>query len=287
MTILKGKTVVITGASRGIGQAIALRYAGLQANIVILTKDMPQQLEDITLQIQEAGGSSLVLDVDVCDQGAISQAVALSVERFGGIDVLVNNTSATCFTDALHTTPGQFDLVICTSARAAFFLAQACVPYLKNAENPHIINISPPLDMDSHWFENHLAFSLGKYAMSMCTLGMARAFQNLGIAVNSLWPRSTIATQTIKDHFSSEVFAGSRWPSIMADAAFALILRKSHECTGQFFTDEALLRETGIVDFSHYAVDPSVPLMQALFIPKEDIMTPVSQDLFLLNQPKG
>lgn len=287
MTILKEKTVVITGASRGIGQAIALRYAELQANIVILTKDTKEQLQETTFQIQAVGGSSLVLDVDVGDQGAISQAIALSVERFGGIDILVNNTSATCFADALHTTPEQFDLIIGTSARAAFFLAQACVPYLKNAENPHIINISPPLDMDPHWFENHLAFSLGKYAMSMCTLGMARAFQNFGIAVNSLWPRSTIATQTIKDHFSPEVFAGSRWPSIMADAAFALVLRKSQECTGQFFTDEALLKRAGVVDFSHYAVDPNVPLMQALFIPKEDTMTPVSQDLFLLNQPRG
>lgn len=281
--VFKGKTVVVTGGSRGIGHAIALRFATAEANIVILTKDTPMHLEEVILQMQEAGGSALVLDIDVCDPRAIKQAIALSVQRFGGIDVLVNNTSATCFTDALHTSPEQFDLIIGTSARAAFFLTQACAPHLKNTENPHIINISPPLHMDPHWFENHLAFSIGKYAMSMCTLGMAREFQEAGIAVNSLWPRSTIATQTIKEHFSEKVFHGSRWPTIMADAAFALVLRKSRECTGQFFTDEILLRETGMIDFSHYAVDPSIPLMQALFVPKENTMTRVSQDLFLLN----
>ncbi len=286
MTIFKGKTIVVTGASRGIGHAIALRFAAAGANIIILTKDTPAHVEEVALEMRAVGGGALVLDVDVCDQRAIEQAIASGIQHFDGIDVLINNTSATCFTDALHTSPEQFDLIIGTSARAAFFLAQACVPYLKNAENPHIINISPPLHMDAHWLENHLAFSIGKYAMSMCTLGMAREFQKSGIAVNSLWPRSTIATQTIKDHFSPKVFAGSRWPSIMADAAFALALRRSCECTGQFFTDEALLKETGGVDFSHYAVDSTVPLMQALFIPKEDTMTPVSQDLFLLNQSR-
>jgi len=165
-------------------------------------------------------------------------------------------------------------------------MSQACLPHLKKAPNPHIINISPPLHMDAHWFKDHLCFSLAKYAMSMCTLGMAAEFQKAGIAVNSLWPETTIATQTIKDHFSPQVYAGSRWPSIMADAAYELVLRASRECSGRFFTDEALLREAGLMDFSHYAVDSSVPLMQALFIPADSNRASVSQDLFLLNHSK-
>lgn len=144
----------------------------------------------------------------------------------------------------------------------------------------------PPLHMNSHWFKNHLSFSISKYAMSMCTLGMAAEFQSMDIAVNSLWPETTIATQTIKNHFSSEVYAGSRWPSVMADAAYELILRSSKECSGQFFTDEALLREAGIMDFSGYAVDPTFPLIQALFVPANNSKIPASQDLFLHNHSK-
>jgi len=281
MAALNGKTIVITGGSRGIGQAIALRYAAAEANVVVLTKDLAANIEDTAHQIIAAGGKALVLDVDVTDCYGIRAAVTQTVERFGGIDALVNNTSATCFTTTLQTSPQQFDLVVSTSMRAAFFLSQACFPYLKEASNPHIINISPPLHMDPKWFKDHLAFSLCKYAMSMCTLGMAAEFQHEGIAVNSLWPKTTIATQTIKDHFSPQVYAGSRWPSIMADAAYELILRTSQKCTGQFFTDEDLLCEAGICDFSRYAVDLSTPLMQALFIPKEEDRLEISSDLFL------
>ncbi len=281
MTALKGKTIAITGASRGIGLAIAERFAQAGANIVVLTKDLDTQIMDATSQIKAAGGEVLTLNVDVSDMHAIQQAVIQAVNRFGGIDALINNTSATSFNDAEHTTPQQFDLVMSTSARAAFFISQACLPYLKKAQNPHIINISPPINLDQNWFKDHLAFTIGKYAMSMCTLGIAVQFQNYGIAVNSLWPRSTIATQTIIDHFSPKVYAGSRWPSIMGDAAYELILKSAKECTGQFFTDEALLRESGIDDFSQYAVELNLPLMQALFISREEGMLPVSQDLFL------
>jgi citronellol/citronellal dehydrogenase len=280
MNTLKGKTILVTGASRGIGLAIALRFAMSSANIVILSKDSPQGLQDAATQLIGAGGQPLVLDVDVTDVRALKQAVTEAVDRFGGIDVLVNNTSATCFTNTLETIPEKFDLALSTSVRAAYFLSQACLPHLKNSSNPHIINISPPLNIDPHWFKDHLAFSIAKYAMSLCTLGMAEELRGDGIAVNSLWPESTIATQTIKDHFSPKVFAGSRWPSIMGDAAFELLSRK---CTGHFFTDEFILKESGMVDFSHYAVDPSVPLMQALFIPLDPNMKPVSQDLFLIN----
>ena len=281
MMTLKGKTILVTGASRGIGEAIALRYASAGANIVIVSKDSPEALQDAASRMIAAGGQVLALNIDVTDVNALKLAVAEAVERFGSIDVLVNNTSATVFTDVLHTTPEKFDLAISTSVRAAYFLSQACLPYLKKSSNPHIINISPPLNIDPHWFKDHLAFSIAKYAMSHCTLGMAEEFKKEGIAVNSLWPESTIATQTIKDHFSPKVFAGSRWPSIMGDAAYELLSRK---CTGQFFTDERLLREAGIIDFSHYAVDPNVPLMQALFVPVDAQMRPVSQDLFLINK---
>lgn len=280
MTVLKGKTIIITGGSRGIGLAIGIRYAKAGANIVIATKDSLANIQEAANQIIEAGGQVLALNVDVSDHKAIQVAIAEAVARFGRIDILVNNTSATYFKGTLDTSSEQFDLCIATSARAAFFMSQACFQHLSIAENPHIINISPPLTIDPYWFKDHLAFSLSKYAMSLCTLGMAKEFKDAGVAVNSLWPETTIATQTIKDHFLPEVFAGSRWPSIMADAAYELGLRDSRECTGRFFTDEALLRESGMVDFSHYAVDLKVPLLQSLFVPIDGNRAVVTQELF-------
>jgi len=278
---MKGKTILISGASRGIGLAIALRFAADKSNIVILTKDSQANIQQASDQVAAAGGQALALHADVSNHNEIKKAVAEAVARFGGIDVLVNNTSATCFSDTFHTSPEQFDLVVSTSVRAAFFLAQACFPHLKKAKNPHIINISPPLNMDPQWFKDHLAFSLAKYAMSMCTLGMSTEFQPAGIAVNSLWPQTTIATQTIKDHLVPKVYERSRWPSIMADAAYEIARRTVREWTGQFFIDESLLRQTDVVDFSHYAVDPTVSLMQPLFIPLESGMIPISRELFL------
>jgi citronellol/citronellal dehydrogenase len=278
---MKTKTIVITGASRGIGQAIALKFASCKSNIVILTKDTPATINDVADQLIEAGGQSLALPIDVCNHVELKKAISEAVTLFGGIDVLINNTSATCFTDTLHISPEQFDSVMSTSVRAAFLLAQLCYPHLQKAPNPHIINISPPLNMEAHWFKNHLAFSLGKYAMSMCTLGMSAEFHKAGIAVNSLWPQTTIATQTIKDHFLPKVYKGSRWPSIMADAAYELASGTVQDWTGQFFTDEVLLRKRGIVDFTSYAVDPNVPLIQPLFIPLEKDMVPISRELFL------
>lgn len=284
MSTLEKKTVVITGGSRGIGQAIALRYAAAKANLIILTKDTPENIKQTSDKIIAAGGQALVLNMDISDQHAIKQAISEGVGRFGGINILVNNTSATCFTDTEHTLPEQFDRVVATSVRAAFFMSQACLPYLKKASNPHIINISPPLNIDPQHFKNHLAFSLSKYAMSFCTLGMSAEFGPEGIAVNSLWPETTIATPTIQDHFSPQVYAGSRWPTIMADAAYELTMRDSKKCSGQFFTDEALLKQAGINDFSQYAVDLTTPLMQALFLPVDKNRVLVSQDLFLCNQ---
>lgn len=280
MSPIETKTILITGASQGIGLAIALRFAASGWNIVILTKDSPSQINKASDRINAAGGQCLALRGCVCNYEEIKEAVSTAVARFGGIEVLVNNTSATCFTDTLNTSPQQFDLIISTSVRAAFLLAQTCFPYLKNAKNPHIINIAPPLNLDAHWFKDHLAFSIAKYAMSLCTLGLSTEFQQ--IAVNSLWPQSTIATQTIKDHFLPKVYSGSRWPSIMADAAYELASGTVEDWTGQFFTDEALLRKTGVTDFTPYAVDPAMPLMQPLFIPLENGMAPISQELFLM-----
>lgn len=279
--MLKEKTVLITGASQGIGLAIALRFAEGGYNIVIVTKDSPENIDHAVEQITALGGVVLPLAIDVRDHNDLKEAVARAVDRFGGIDVLVNNTSATCFNDTLHTSYEQFDLVVSTSVRAAFLLAQECFPHLKESPNPHIINISPPLNLDSHWFKDHLAFSLAKYAMSMCTLGMSEEFSPTGIAVNSLWPQTTIATQSIKQHFLPEVYSGSRWPSIMGDAAFEISRQTVREWTGEFFTDEELLRKVGIEDFAHYAVDPNVLLMQPLFIPLAAGMAPISRELFL------
>ncbi len=274
------RTVIITGAGQGIGQAIAFRFAADGSNIVIVSKDSPAQIQETIEGIQSAGGKALALEVDVRSNDELKKIVAEAVAHFGSIDILVNNTSAPCFNDALHTSPEQFDLVISTSMRAAFFLAQICFPYLKEAKKPHIINIAPPIGLEIQWLRDHLPFSLGKYGMSLCTLGMSAEFKNAGIAVNSLWPQTNIATQRLKDHLSSKVYAGSRWPSIMADAAYELARRTFQEATGRFFIDETLLREAGISDFSHYAVDPIQPLVQTLFLPLKEGMIPISRELF-------
>ncbi|HPE85090.1 MAG TPA: SDR family oxidoreductase [Chlamydiales bacterium] len=280
MKDLKGKAFIVTGATRGIGQAIALKLATHGANLLILSKDSNEVVQKTHAQLASFGVKVLILNIDISNIHALKEAVVKSLDQFGRIDGLVNNTSATCFRNALDLLPEQFDLMIATSVRAALFLTQFCVPYLKQSSNPHVINISPPLNMDAHWFKNYLGFSISKYAMSMCTLGMAETFKKDKIAVNSLWPKSTIATQTIKDHFSEKVYLASREPSIMGDAAYQLMLRDSAECTGHFFIDEELLRQDGANDFSRYAIDPNTPLMQALFTPAEVDMLPVSEDLF-------
>jgi citronellol/citronellal dehydrogenase len=273
------KTILITGAGQGIGQAIAYRFACDGSNIVIVSTDTIQLQETID-GIHAAGGQALACDIDVCDCDQLTNLVSETVAYFGGIDILVNNTSAPCFNDTFHTSPEQFDLIISTSVRAAFFLSQACFPYLKEAENPHIINIAPPLNLEVQWLKDHLPFSLGKYGMSLCTRRMAAQFRPFGIAVNSLWPKTNIATPRLKEHLSPHVYAGSRWPTIMADAVYALSLRTFKEASGQFFIDEILLQEKGITDFSHYAVDSKHPLVQTLFLPLDEGMIPISRELF-------
>jgi citronellol/citronellal dehydrogenase len=281
MIDLQGKTALVTGATRGIGEAIALKLAAHGINLIILSKDTDEMIKKTKEKIRSFGVDVWVLNIDISDASSLKRAVVEAAGHFENIDILVNNTSATCFEDAQHLLPKQFDVMMATSVRASLFLTQYCLPYLKRSSNPHVINISPPLNMDAHWFKNYLGFSISKYAMSMSTLGMAEAFKKDEIAINSLWPKSTIATQTIKDHFSSEVYLASRKPSIMADALYNLIQRDSKECTGQFFIDEELLRQEGVVDFSQYAVDPKNPLMQALFTPVDKDLIPVSEELFL------
>ncbi len=274
------RTVIITGGGQGIGQAIAFRFAADGSNVVIVSKDSPAQIEETIEGVQSAGGKALALEADVRSNDELKRIADETIARFGSIDVLINNTSAPCFNDSLHTSPEQFDLIISTSMRAAFFLSQICFPYLKGAKNPHIINIAPPIGLEMQWLRDYLPFSMGKYGMSLCTLGMSAGFKAAGVAVNSLWPQTNIATQRLKDHLSPKVYAGSRWPSIMADAAYELARRTAQEATGQFFIDETVLRESGIRDFSHYAVDPTQPLVQTLFLPLKEGMIPISRELF-------
>lgn len=264
MTTLSGKTILITGASRGIGHAIAERCAKAGANLAIFAKD--GNLQQIQSDLEKQGAKVLMLEVDIRNDAAVDAAIKQTAAHFNGIDVLINNASAFCFHHTETTTPEEFDLVYSINPRGTFLLSKVCFPYLKNAANPHILNIAPPLDMDARWFKNHLAFSMSKISMSMCTLGMAEEFKKAGIGVNSLWPQTTIATTTIKDHFAPEVYQGSRWPAIMADAAYAILCREAKQCTGNFFIDEQVLREAGVTDFTPYAVDPNAPLVLDLFI---------------------
>jgi citronellol/citronellal dehydrogenase len=280
------RTVVITGGGQGIGQAMAYRFASHGSNVVIAAKDHPSQMQETLNGISTAGGHGLACDIDVRNCNELQDLIDKAIAHFGGIDVLINNTSAPCFNDTLHTTPEQFDLIMSTSVRAAFFLSKLAFPHLQKGANPHIINIAPPLNLEEQWLKDHLPFSLGKYGMSLCTKGMAASFFDAKIAVNSLWPRTNIATPRLKDHLLPEVYAGSRHPSIMADAAYALSLRESMESSGEFFIDEYLLRSTGVTDFSHYAVNPNHPLVQTLFLPLEPGMIPISRELFRFNKNK-
>lgn len=271
------KTLFITGGSQGIGFAIAHRFAKAGCQIVIASKDTPSNMQYASEQIVKAGGKALTIPLDVSNEIELKEAVEKAKEKFGGIDFLIHNTSATFLLNTMHTLPSQFDLMMSTSVRAAFFLTQACLPSLKASSNPHIIHISPPLNMQPHWFKDYLAFSICKYAMSMCTLGMAEEFKEYKISVNSLWPETTIGTPTVEKHLSKEVYLGSRKPEIMGDAAYELVKRK---CTGRFFTDEEILREAGMTDFSSYAIDVKKPLWQSLYVSKGNPYSPIPRDLF-------
>ncbi|MCL2723790.1 MAG: NAD(P)-dependent oxidoreductase [Polyangiaceae bacterium] len=265
MTTLEGKTLFITGASRGIGKAIALRAARDGANVVIAAKTaepnpkLPGTIFSAKEEIEAAGGKALACIVDVRMEDQIHAAVENAVSTFGGIDILVNNASAISLTGTLETPMKRFDLMHGVNVRGTFACSQACIPYLSNSDNPHILNISPPLNMEARWFSPHVAYTMAKFGMSMCVLGMADELKSKGIAVNALWPRTAIATAAVQNLLGGDAaIRGCRKPEIMADAAHTILTRKSSEFTGHFMIDEDVLRSAGISDLSHYAVTPGM-----------------------------
>jgi len=271
---LHGKTLLISGASRGIGLAIALRAARDGANVAIAAKTAephPQLAGTIysaAAEIEAAGGRALPLIVDVRSEDDVNAAVVRTVAEFGGIDILVNNASAISLNDTAHTDMRRYDLMHSVNTRGTFLCTKAALPHLRQAANPHVLNLSPPLDMRARWFAPHVAYTIAKFGMSLCTLGHAEEFRALGIAVNSLWPLTPIDTAAVRTMLPDMVET-SRLPAIMADAAQAIFLKRSREFTGHFCIDEEVLRAEGVTDFSHYAIHPRQDLSIDLFVPDE------------------
>ncbi|HTQ58167.1 MAG TPA: NAD(P)-dependent oxidoreductase [Bryobacteraceae bacterium] len=271
MPTLAGKTVFISGASRGIGLAIALRAARDGANIVIAAKTetphpkLPGTIYTAAAEIEALGGRALPLAVDIRFEDQVYSAVEKAVRHFGGIDILVNNASAISLTGTLDTAMKRFDLMMGVNTRGTFLCSQACLPHLVKAANPHILTLSPPLDMRAKWFAPCLAYTMAKYGMSMCVLGMAEEFRSRGVAVNALWPRTIIATAALQIIPGAEPERG-RTPEVMADAAWQILTRDSRATTGNFFIDEDVLASAGVTDFSRYAVSPGKPLRGDFFL---------------------
>jgi citronellol/citronellal dehydrogenase len=277
MASLSGKTLFVSGGSRGIGLAIALRAARDGANVAIAAKTdtpnpkLPGTIHSASAEIEAAGGHALPIACDIRDEANVHAAVSATVAKFGGIDILVNNASAISLTGTLETPMKRFDLMFGVNVRGTFLCSQACLPHLKASavagRNPHILTLSPPLDMDPRWFRNHVAYTMAKYGMSMCVLGMAEEFRGDGIAVNALWPRTVIATAALAMLPGvSEQLDRTRKPSIMADAAHAILTREARKTSGNFFIDEDVLRAAGTTDFDVYAVKAGTPLLPDLFI---------------------
>ena len=272
MKSLKDKVVFITGASRGIGREIALRCARDGAKVIVAAKTsephpkLEGTINTVAKEIEAAGGIALPLQLDVRDEVMVYEAVAQAAETFGGIDILVNNASAIFLAPTLDTPMKKYDLINSVNARGTFLCSQACIPYLKKANNPHILNLSPPLNMNAKWFKDYVAYTMSKYGMSMCTLGMSEEFRSAGIAINSLWPKTTIATAAIEMNFPKEIMQASRKASIMADAAHEIFTTPSKEITGNFFIDEDFLRTRGVSNFDKYAMHPGAELFQDLFL---------------------
>ena len=271
MSTLAGKTLFITGASRGIGLAIALRAARDGANVAIAAKSdvpnpkLPGTIHSAAAEIEAAGGKALAARCDIREEAEVQAAVAATVERFGGIDILVNNASAIWLRGTLDTPMKRYDLMHQVNIRGTFLCSQACLPHLRKAANPHILTLSPPLDMQAKWFAPHVAYTIAKFGMSECVLGMAEEFRAEGIAINALWPRTVINTAALAMIPGIDT-RGCRKPEILADAAHAILTTPSRQRTGRFFIDEEVLREAGITDFSAYAVEPGHPLTTDLFL---------------------
>lgn len=273
---LKGKTIFMSGGSRGIGLAMALRAAKDGANVAIgaKTAEPHPKLEGTIYtaaeEIEKAGGKALPLLCDIRFEDQVQDAIAKTVETFGGIDICINNASAISLTNTQMTDMKRYDLMNTINTRGTFMVSKHCVPHLQKSDNPHILTLSPPLDMNPRWFAPHVAYSIAKYGMSLCTLGMAAEFRAAGIAVNSLWPFTAIDTAAIRNVIGGDEMAkNSRTVEIMADAAHAILTRNSKQCSGNFFIDEEVLREEGVTDFTKYAPHADGPLVPDFFVPDE------------------
>jgi citronellol/citronellal dehydrogenase len=273
MSDLNGKTMFISGGSRGIGLAIAKRAAEDGANVIIAAKTaethpkLPGTIYTSAEEIEEAGGRALPVVCDIRDDKAVQAAVAAGVEKFGGIDICVNNASAISLTPTLQTPMHRYDLMHQINTRGTFLVSKTCLPHLLESDNPHILNLSPPLNMVEKWFRNHVAYTMAKFGMSMCVLGMAAEFREKGVAVNALWPRTAIATAAVKNLLGGdEMIKRSRKPEIMADAAHYILTRPSREFTGNFCIDDEVMESAGVTDLTPYAVDPSMDLMPDFFV---------------------
>jgi citronellol/citronellal dehydrogenase len=272
MANLKGKTLLITGASRGIGKAIGLRAARDGANVVIVAKTtdpnpkLPGTIHSAAAEIEAAGGKALAIAADIRFEDQVAAAVKQAVERFGGIDILVNNASAISLTGTLETPMKRFDLMHQINTRGTFVCSQACLPHLLKAENPHVLNLSPPLNMETKWFAPHVAYTMAKFGMSLCVLGMAGEFKGK-VAFNALWPRTVIATAAVQNLLGGdEVMKASRTVEILADAAHIIFSRDARTCTGNFFIDDEVLASEGVTDLSGYLTTPGVDPLPDFFV---------------------
>ena len=273
MISLKDRVLFITGASRGIGKAIAMRAAQDGARVAVVAKTaephpkLTGTVYSAVEDINKTGGKGLACIADIRFEDQVQKAIDATIREFGGIDILVNDASAISLTPTLDTTMKKFDLMFSVNVRGTFLCSKLCIPYLKKSENPHILNLSPPLNMDPKWFANHVAYTMSKYGMSMCVLGMAEEFKKDGIAVNALWPRTAIATAAVKNLLGGKAAMNhSRKPEIVADAAYLILTKPSREYTGNFFIDDEVLIEHGITDLGKYSIVPGSKLIPDFFL---------------------
>lgn len=271
--LFKGKTAFITGASRGIGEAIALRLAAEGANIVIVAKSVREDprlggtIHSVAQKVNDAGGKGLAVQCDIRNEEQILDAVQQAITVFGGIDILVNNASAITLSNTEETEMKRFDLIHDINVRGTFMVTKHCVPFLKKSANPHILTLSPPIDLNPQWMEPYVAYTISKYNMSMMTLGWSLEFKKYCIAANSLWPVTTIATAAVQNLLGGDTLMNrSRKPAILADCAFHILQQSSKECTGHLFLDEDVLKAAGITDLDQYAVKPGGPLQKDLYV---------------------
>jgi citronellol/citronellal dehydrogenase len=281
MASLKGKTLFISGASRGIGLAIALRAARDGANVAIAAKTtephprLKGTIYTAADEVRAAGGKALPVVCDIRDEAQVMDAIEKTVAEFGGIDICVNNASAISLTNSQATDMKRFDLMMGINTRGTFMVSKYCIPHLKKADNPHILMLSPPLDMKQKWFEHSTAYTMAKFGMSMCVLGLSGELKSAGVAVNALWPRTTIATAAVGNLLGGDAMIRmSRTPDIMGDAAHAIFTKPAREFTGNFCIDDKILYASGVRDFEPYRVDPASPLMSDFFVPEDDVPPP-------------